>query len=284
MRFLRPHFPQRPRWGGEVWRMWLACTYRHKFLSLFYNYNLGFWIFVDGCVYCAQTSHIFHSPKAVGTQRKGTAGMNTRREKAPRKTWRRGNATTTAALMRWIQTPDGREHLDRIHAASRERWKTAPKCGARTKGTGEPCRNIGMENGRCRFHGGRTPKGREWHRVQPAPPGREMEKLETLERRAKQRERRRRKMTPEELERHEAWHLTHKPGSAADRKRQRDALEARARYEAAGIVAKPSEGPPERVTAAAPRSDISAPPVCEPVAAVGALGGARGQRSRRNGR
>ncbi len=27
-------------------------------------------------------------------------------------------------------------------------------CGARSKQAGEPCKNPGLENGRCRFHGG----------------------------------------------------------------------------------------------------------------------------------
>ena len=39
-----------------------------------------------------------------------------------------------------------------------------PRCGARSKRTGEPCRGPAMRNGRCRLHGGlstgpRTPEG-----------------------------------------------------------------------------------------------------------------------------
>ena len=39
-----------------------------------------------------------------------------------------------------------------------------PRCGARTKRTGRPCRGPAMRNGRCRLHGGlstgpRTPEG-----------------------------------------------------------------------------------------------------------------------------
>lgn len=42
-------------------------------------------------------------------------------------------------------------------------WE-APRCGARCKRTGEPCRAPAMPNGRCRLHGGkstgpRTPEG-----------------------------------------------------------------------------------------------------------------------------
>lgn len=32
-------------------------------------------------------------------------------------------------------------------------------CGAKTKGNGKPCRKRPMANGRCRNHGGKTPKG-----------------------------------------------------------------------------------------------------------------------------
>jgi hypothetical protein len=42
----------------------------------------------------------------------------------------------------------------------------APRCGARSKRTGKPCRAAAMLNGRCRVHGGkstgpRTPEGLE---------------------------------------------------------------------------------------------------------------------------
>jgi len=38
----------------------------------------------------------------------------------------------------------------------------SPRCGARSKRTGEPCRSAAMKNGRCRMHGGKSsgaPKG-----------------------------------------------------------------------------------------------------------------------------
>lgn len=39
-------------------------------------------------------------------------------------------------------------------------------CGARTKGTGEPCRRLPCKNGRCKLHGGRStgPKTEEGRR------------------------------------------------------------------------------------------------------------------------
>src|SRR5262249_13360717 len=46
------------------------------------------------------------------------------------------------------------------------RGKAAPRCGARSKRKGQPCRAAAMPNGRCKVHGGRstgprTPEGLE---------------------------------------------------------------------------------------------------------------------------
>jgi hypothetical protein len=53
----------------------------------------------------------------------------------------------------------------------------APRCGARRKRTGEPCRAPAMPNGRCHMHGGaatgpRTAEGRERCRAAPWKHGR----------------------------------------------------------------------------------------------------------------
>jgi hypothetical protein len=45
-----------------------------------------------------------------------------------------------------------------------EQARAAPRCGAKGKRRGEPCKAPAMPNGRCRFHGGkstgpRTPEG-----------------------------------------------------------------------------------------------------------------------------
>ncbi len=37
-----------------------------------------------------------------------------------------------------------------------EALKTAPKCRAYARTTGEPCKNASMTNGRCRMHGGKS--------------------------------------------------------------------------------------------------------------------------------
>jgi hypothetical protein len=64
--------------------------------------------------------------------------------------------------------PLGRE-CERARAARLEalvRANAAPRCGARSKRTGLPCRAAAMPNGRCKVHGGkstgpRTPEGLE---------------------------------------------------------------------------------------------------------------------------
>jgi len=59
-----------------------------------------------------------------------------------------------------------REPIERLRALALVRANAAPRCGARSKRTGLPCRAAAMPNGRCRVHGGkstgpRTPEGLE---------------------------------------------------------------------------------------------------------------------------
>jgi hypothetical protein len=46
------------------------------------------------------------------------------------------------------------------------------KCGAHAKSSGQPCKQLALPNGRCRWHGGLTPAGDDWGRrqVRPKPP------------------------------------------------------------------------------------------------------------------
>src|SRR5215831_10267524 len=62
--------------------------------------------------------------------------------------------------------PLEREPIDRMRARLEALLKAnaAPRCGARSKRTGKPCRGAAMPNGRCKLHGGkstgpRTPEG-----------------------------------------------------------------------------------------------------------------------------
>src|SRR5215475_9360131 len=61
-----------------------------------------------------------------------------------------------------------REPIERVRARLEAlvRANAAPRCGARSKRTGKPCRGAAMANGRCKVHGGkstgpRTPEGLE---------------------------------------------------------------------------------------------------------------------------
>lgn len=103
-----------------------------------------------------------------------------------------------------------------------------PKCGAARKRDYEPCQNLAMANGRCHKHGGKTPKGDAWHR--PVWPHRDApsanaklnRKLNDLQRAAAKRQKRLKRMSPEERAEHDQWQRDHKPGSATERERRRD--------------------------------------------------------------
>src|SRR5215510_3365262 len=58
-----------------------------------------------------------------------------------------------------------REPIERVRARleALARANAAPRCGARSKRTGLPCRAAAMPNGRCKLHGGKStgPRTRE---------------------------------------------------------------------------------------------------------------------------
>jgi hypothetical protein len=130
------------------------------------------------------------------------------------------------------------------------RWQrvtrpTLPKCGAKRKKDGNPCEQVAMENGRCAWHGGRTPSGDRWHKVRwPNAAGAEAEqklnrKLRDHQRAAKRRALRLEQMTPEERATHLQWQKTHQPGSqkarTAERIRRKQAADARALIESLAL-------------------------------------------------
>jgi hypothetical protein len=69
----------------------------------------------------------------------------------------------------WNRSPDNRANLARAFLLHPGR-NGQPMCGvflrkpSRLHG-GRHCRNLAMANGRCRLHGGPTPRGAAWHRV-----------------------------------------------------------------------------------------------------------------------
>ena len=102
-----------------------------------------------------------------------------------------------------------------------------PKCGATSKSTGEPCRQFPMENGRCYYHGGRTPKGKNWHKpswpkkTAPDAEQKVVARLRNLERAEKQRQKRLAKMTPDERTAYDKWKRDHPTGTPAQREAKR---------------------------------------------------------------
>src|SRR5262245_28088281 len=82
--------------------------------------------------------------------------------------WR--DDTTLPSRGLWLRLPVARERepIERVRARLEAlvRANAAPRCGARSKRTGKPCRAAAMPNGRCKVHGGkstgpRTPEGLE---------------------------------------------------------------------------------------------------------------------------
>ncbi|WP_072375049.1 hypothetical protein [Rhizobium tibeticum] len=95
-----------------------------------------------------------------------------------------------------------------------------------------------MSNGRCAYHGGRTPKGDEWHKPR-WPNGdasnaekRLQRKLRDLERAKRKRDARLARMTPEERDRSAAKSRAARPRPAkeraADRAARKEAAKTRA--------------------------------------------------------
>lgn len=101
------------------------------------------------------------------------------------------------------------------------------KCGATNKKDGEPCKNLAMENGRCKWHGGKSPKGKDWHKTQ-FPDGKSRNAVARAERKLadkrrieKARNKRLASMTPEQRQEYEKWKNAHTPGSSTERERRR---------------------------------------------------------------
>lgn len=134
-----------------------------------------------------------------------------------------GRQITRTAFPGWRRSAAFREvAVEAIRAWNRKR-AGMPKCGAVRRHDGEPCQQIAMANGRCHYHGGKTPKGDAWHRPRwpngnsPDAEAKLQRKLHDLSRAQKAREKRLAAMTAAERQRYDAWLRTHKPGPAASR-------------------------------------------------------------------
>lgn len=161
----------------------------------------------------------------------------------PKKRRRRRAPGTTPAQRAWLDSANFAAVRKAAARKGRAAQDATPRCGARRRTDGQPCQNPGLENGRCRIHGGRVPSGAAWHRpILPgpdAPPWKLEKKLRELARRAAKRAARIAAMTPEERARFEKHSHAMRPGTPAERaQRRRD-------REAAALLRRPRpERPP----------------------------------------
>jgi len=108
--------------------------------------------------------------------------------------------------------------------------QSRPKCSARRKTDGEQCQQLAMQNGKCFCHGGRTPKGKDWHKPRwpngkaPDAEAKLVRKLKDLEKAGKKRAARLAAMTPEERARYDRWHATREPGAPGPRASRRQEM------------------------------------------------------------
>lgn len=117
----------------------------------------------------------------------------------------------------------GRAQMQLINKR-RARFK---KCAATAKSTGEQCGQLAMPNGKCRFHGGKTPSGDNWHVIQPDVSGHRASmhrfdrKLTRIEKARKAQRSRLMRATEAEREAYEKWLWARPAGSAAKRAARR---------------------------------------------------------------
>lgn len=142
----------------------------------------------------------------------------------------KGGGERTVGQRAWSQSAACAAAAERGREQAAAQREAAPKCGAKRKADGRPCEGLALENGRCRVHGGLTPKGDQWHRVQypnaDAPPEKLEKKLLELDRRRRQRAKRVAAMTPEARAAYEARSHALRPRSPTVREQERRSREA----------------------------------------------------------
>ena len=127
--------------------------------------------------------------------------------------------TPSPAQVRWTSSEEFREIARASALKNLRMFAETPKCGARRKYDGQPCQKPGLgTGGRCRWHGGRTPKGPGkwqlplWPDKSSANLERKLQsKLATLERRRKERARILAGLTPEQRAQYDRWKKSHDP-------------------------------------------------------------------------
>jgi hypothetical protein len=158
----------------------------------------------------------------------------------------------TAHLDAWRRSLEFREIAQRQCQKMNAAHLAAPRCGA-TRRDGEACRNpVVKGRTRCRFHGGATPKGRDWHRPKwpsdgPLAIEKMTKKLRDRERVGRKRAKRLAAMPPDELAAYRQWERAHQPGPPGPRARARAERDgARAMQRALNDPDEPRPVSPER--------------------------------------
>src|SRR5690554_1583204 len=107
---------------------------------------------------------------------------------------------------------NGRRAIQIFNTQMRDMY---PRCGATAKRSGQPCRRFAMANGRCDYHGGKTPSKNGWHRPswpkKNAPNAQEKlhRKLVDLGRARRKRDHRIAQMTEDERAAYDKWQSEH---------------------------------------------------------------------------
>lgn len=122
----------------------------------------------------------------------------------------------------FIESDYFKEARRKAAEANLKRFAEIPKCGAKKRSDGQPCRNPGRgAGGRCKFHGGGTPKGKAWHKAivpdENSTTPKDQRKRRILADRAADQAERRESMSPEERAKHERWHAQHDPDTVGER-------------------------------------------------------------------
>ncbi|CAO4149236.1 hypothetical protein LPLAFNJD_LOCUS2894 [Methylorubrum aminovorans] len=127
----------------------------------------------------------------------------------------------------WELSPEFRaialDTLRRVNA----RKHLIPRCGAKARSTGQPCKRIPAPGRkRCLFHGGATPRGdgpAGWHTpgFPDGLPPRKASSASFKQKRRRELQERRDALTPEQQAQLEEWRRTHEAGSTSKRARRR---------------------------------------------------------------
>lgn len=130
-----------------------------------------------------------------------------------------------------LESKKFREARERGWRKALENRTNGPKCGAKKRSAEGFCRQPVPEEGkRCRYHGGATPKGKQWHHRQPpkkdASEAQIRFKLKGFEIRDRKAEERRAAMSPDERAAHEQRRRAVQPKSALARYMERQARQS----------------------------------------------------------